>query len=586
MKDYRPFVFLGLILISSILFLFPLIVKTGGVIVTYVGANSACKDVISLGSYITEITGKPTKNMNDFNEITKNLDGPITLIIDNNPRSCTIPEDSSLDVKVRNIESAGLKTSIEIGGGTYFIFEPEEEVSENVLQNILDVIKSRVRSYNLINTIIDTENESVYIISSPQENNYVDLLTEPGVLEGKIMETVYFTDKKSEFTLNDSLYEVVLGDNSITINGSKYKKDQYFILNDLSLKVENVSENTSTLSIHVFNNKDLTLSEDAASSSRILKQGGGYVLVLPVVLSKDSSESFAKATAGQEITINPTTGEGLLKNPLLIFIDEEAFINLPVGAIDVGKPISQLVLWKYSSSEEEASNDLIRLKSVIEFKNLPTNLLLIESGDYKSPSGGFYSSLFLYGVITLTVVFGSLFFVRYKKRGIIVLPLLSMILAEMLFVVGITEMSWLSLLLFFVCTIFLVLNGEINNWFGWASLLLMFVLSIGISMTNVILDSYSIVGMLAIVLFSLIVGTLIGDKPLAKKDVHIIGQYKKSLKLFWKVCFITTVFLVVLFFSFDKLRTFSTVVYVGVISFVALTIPIYFSLIEKLTKKF
>jgi len=257
MKDYGPLVFVCLSLIVLFIFVYPLIFKTEGVIVTSVGTNSACKDVISVDSYITEITGIPVKNMNDFNKITKDLKGPITLIVDDNPRSCTIPENSSLDVKVRNVRIGGIKTSIEIGGGSYFVFKPKKEVSQNVLQNILSVIESRVKSYNLINTIISTENNSIYIVSGSQEDNYVELLTEKGILNGKIMESIDFTNERSEFTLNNSLYEVVLkSNNSISINGSVYKIDQNFILNDLSFKVENISGNTTMLSIQIFDDKD------------------------------------------------------------------------------------------------------------------------------------------------------------------------------------------------------------------------------------------------------------------------------------------------------------------------------------------
>ena len=587
MKDYRPLVFVCLSLIALFIFVYPLIVKTEGVIVTFVGTNSACKDVISVDSYITEITGMPVKNMNDFNRITKNLKGPITLIIDDNPRSCTIPENSSLDVKVRNVRIGGIKTSIEIGGGSYFVFKPEKEVSQNALQNILSTIKSRAKSYNLINTIIRIENESILIISGSQEDNYAELLTEKGLLYGKITEIIDFTNKRSEFTLNKSLYEVVLkGNNSIAINGSVYKIDQNFILNGLSFKVENISDNTTILSIQIFNDKDLILQEDTTSSSRIMKQGNGYVLVVPVILSNNASENFARATVNKEITIDPSTGEGYLKSPLLIFIDEKQFTNLPIRAVDAGKTTGQLILWKYTQSEKEASNDLIRLKSIIEFKSLPTDLRLIETGDYKSSSGKFYFSLLLYGVLISAAIFSIFFLVRYKKRGIIIGTLLAVILAEIVFAIGVIVIPWFGLFLFFICIILAVLNGEVDNWISWTTIFLMFVLSVGIAMTNLILDEYSIIGMLVVVLFSLAMGSIIGDKILLKKDVHFIGEYKKSLKFVWWASFITTIFLLALFFSINELRVFSAVIFVGVLSFATLTRPIYFNLIEKTTKKF
>lgn len=586
MKDYRVLCLIFLTLIALFLVVNPLISKTEGVIVTFVGTNSACKEVIFVDSYITEITGMPVKNVNDFNRITKNIKGPITLIVDANPRSCTIPENSSLDVKVRNVKVGGIKTSLGIGGGSYFIYKSEKEVSKNVLQNILNVIKSRAHSYNLINTVIKIENESIYIVSGPQEDSHVELLTERGFLEAKMIENVEFTNKRSEFTLNNSVYEVVWkSNNSIAINGSVYKINQNFILNDFNFKVENVSDNSTKLSIHIFDDKDLILQDDQTGSSRIVKQGNGYVLVVPVILSNNASKNFARATVNREITIDPSSGEGFLKDPLSIFIDEKSFINLPIRAADAGTFTGQLVLWKYTTSEKEASNDLIRLKTIVEFKSLPNNLLLIESGDYKSSSSELYFSLLLFGIILLAVTFSIFFLIRYKKNGIIIVSLLTMMLAEITFSIGVIVMPWFGLFLFFICIGFLILKGEADNWINWVTMFLMFVLSVGISISNLILDEYSIVGMFIVCLLSLITGSVISHNILLKKDVHFVGEYKKSLKIVWRLSFIATVFLVLLFFSINELRVFSTVVFIGVLSFLAFTRPIYLNLIDKSTKK-
>jgi len=585
MKDYRFLVLLFLVLIASVFIIYPLIIGEEGVIVTSVEPDSACKNEIRSGSYITEITGKRVRNVNDFNTLTKDLKGPITLLVDYNPRSCTISENSSLNIKVRNVKEGGLKTSAEIGGGSYFVFKPENEVTENDLQDILSIIKSRANQYKLINTIGYVENESIYLISGPQEDNYVSLLTEPGLLEGKIIKTVYFTDKKSEFTLNNSLYEVRWKDeNSITINGSIYKKNQDFVLNNLNIKVDNITGNSTSLSIHIFENKELIFSEDLVGSSRILKQGGGYVFVLPIELSDISSENFARSTAGQEIAIDPGSGEGYLRDPLIISIDGTTFINLPIRAVDAGKPTKELVLWKFTQTEKEASDDLIRLKSLIEFKNLPTELLLINTGDYESDYGGFYLNLFFYGVLATTGIFLIFALIRYKKSFAMALILIILVLVNLIVDVGVIQMPWFVLSFFCVCVVFVVWKGDLGDWIGWASLLLMFVLSIGISMTNLILDVYSIISMLGVYIFGLIIGFFVSDKTIIK-DVHITGEYKKSLKLIWKFSLLATIVLLVLFFSLDDLRGLTTIIYVGIFSFVSLTVPIYFNFLEKTRKK-
>ena len=77
-----------LILLSLTLVIYPNFSRGGGVIVTSIGTNTACKDVIAVGSTITDIAGSSIRNKDDFIQTTKSLKGPITLIINDNPRSC------------------------------------------------------------------------------------------------------------------------------------------------------------------------------------------------------------------------------------------------------------------------------------------------------------------------------------------------------------------------------------------------------------------------------------------------------------------------------------------------------------------
>jgi len=437
-KDTRLYVFASLVLIASILSVYSYFVKTGGVIVASIDANSACKDIITTDSIITELTGIPIKNSNDFVRVTKNLKGPITMIISGNPRSCNIPENSSLSVIVSNIKSGGLKLSVEINGGTYFLFKPEDKVSQDALQSTLKTIKSRLKSYSLINTIVNVENDSITLVSGLDEEEYTSVLTERGVLECGMIHRLDFTNKKSEFTLNESTYEVLLKkDNLISINGSEYKKNQALNLDGLNIRVENISSNTTILFVKIFSNGDLLIPKGGVSqtgSSRIIKQNVGYVFVLPVALSNEASKIFAKATAGQEITINSATGEGFLKSPLTVLIDGKPFIELPVRSVDAGKTIEELILWGYKQTAEAASNDMLRLKSLVEFKELPVTLILKGSGAFRPTTENFYLKILLPGILIPILSISALFFVRYKKNGVVILPLILLCLGEIILI--------------------------------------------------------------------------------------------------------------------------------------------------------
>ena len=102
-KDFRLILLIVLIFVSLIVVIYPKFSQGTGVIVTSVEKDTPCKDVITVGSIITKITDKSINNRNDFIQFSKSLKGPITLIINDNPRSCIIPENSTLNVDVKNI---------------------------------------------------------------------------------------------------------------------------------------------------------------------------------------------------------------------------------------------------------------------------------------------------------------------------------------------------------------------------------------------------------------------------------------------------------------------------------------------------
>lgn len=588
MKDTRLYVFVILVLIASILSLYSYFAKASGVIVNSIDANSVCKDIITIDSIITEVIGMPIKDSNDFARVTKNLKGPITMIINGNPRSCNIQENSSLILAVSNVKSGGLRLSVEINGGGYFLFKPENNVSQDVLRNTFKIIKSRLKSYNLINTIVNEENDSIKLVSGPDEEGYIRFLTERGILEGGVIHKLDFTNRRSEFTLNESTYEVLLKkDNLISINGSEYKKTQILNLNGLDIRIENISSNTTILFVKIFSNEDLVIPKSGVtqtSSSRIIKQNVGYVFVLPVAIFNEASKNFAKATVGQEIIINSATGEGFLKSSLTVLIDGKPFIELPVRSVEAGKAIEELILWGYKPTAEAAGIDMLKLKSLVEFKELPVTLILKGTGVFLPTTENFYLKILLFGVLTPILITSVLFFARYKKNGVVFLPLILLCLSEIILILGTLTATWFILLIFFSGFFYVVLGGEIKSLIEWVGLVLMFVMTIGIVMTNWVLDSFSVIGIIMVMPLSLILETIVADKVLYKKDVHVTGEFKRSLKKIWLFSSIITIFLLILFFSVDVLRGLSATLLIVVLTVSTMITPIYFKIIEKICK--
>jgi len=587
-KNVRLISLIVLIFVSLTLIIYPKFSGGTGVIVTSVGADTPCKDVITVGSTITDIGGMPISDKDNFIRISKGLKGPITLIINDNPRSCTIPENSTLNVSVKNIGGGGgLKFGIDIGGGTLFLYKTEENVSQTITQTV-EALKSRMKIYDLSNTRIEgTENNLIEIIMGPEEEKYLNLLTERGILEGGLIQKVELKNRRGKFKFNDKTYEVVFkNDETVSVNNSEYILNQRFVLDNVEFQVRNISGNTTTFFVNIFDETDLTVQEETRTvgSKRIVKQDSGYVYVIPVLLSEKARKNFAKATKGQEMIIDPNSGESFLQNPLVFFIDGNLIADLPISGSDVEEKIENLILWEFKSTIEEATSDMTRFISILEVKKLPTNLVLVKTGTYSPTLDDFSITLPLYTILIITVVASFIFFVRYHKRGVMILPLLLLGFCGVVLVFGVLSFQWFVLLIFLLGVSIVLISGEAREWISWLSIFLMFIMVAGIVMGKWVLDASSIIGLMTILIFSICQGGIVGDQFLTGKKVYSQAEYKHSLHRMWFLTTIVTLVLTVLFFVGSSFRSFAMATIIGVLTSTTITTPIYCNLIEKISK--
>jgi len=570
-KNVSLLTLLSLVLISLIIIVYPWFIKPTGVIVAFMGENSPCKDIINIGSTITGIGNKVIKNSNEFVEAIKNLEGIVTFIINNNPRSCNIPKDAQLNVSVTNVKSGGIKLGVDIWGGTYYLFKTQK--FSDVLFND---IKQRVIKYGLSNTEIELYNDTfIRILTSSDEESYVNLLIEPGKLEGKIIQTINFDGKSAEFTFDDKTYEMFLKDEkSITINKSNYEIGQYFKLDDVDAVIENISKNTTTISFTMFDGMDLILIQDPRlGSSRIAKQGSGYVFAVPVKLSDKASENFEKTTKNLEVLVNPTTGESYSKFPISILIDDKPFITIPILSTDMGVKTENLILWGYYPKIEDATKSMVRLKTIVEMKSLPQELTLVKRDVFKTNYWKDLITSFLFVILIVSAITSILFFVKFRKNGMVSLPLILMGLSIVLMIFGVISLHWFALIIFFAGVASILLKGDIHDWKGWVGVVLFFILIAGSAMNEWILNIPLILGLVAVIPICFTQCIFVGMRILKKKESYDTSEQKITSKKLWIFSTIFVSILMILYFIGGIFTGFVMVVSIGLWINLSLIIP-------------
>ncbi len=316
--------------------------------------------------------------------------------------------------------------------------------------------------------------------------------------------------------------------------------------------------------------------------SRLTKQGSGYVFIVSVSLSEDASKNFAKITKGQEVVINPSTGESFLINPLIISIDDEPVVNLPISGMDIGTEKRDLIIWEYELMLDQATNDMLRLLSIINSKRLPTELNLIKTDTFKSEKS--FLSLFLY---IPSIFLGGLLifsFARHRKEGIFSFPLILIILGEVTIILSILITPWLIVLFLLFGIGFSLTNGEVHGWFGWLGIFLMVVMTVGIAMSKWVLDVSALVGIVSTIVITGILGMSVSEKIITKK-IHVSSDYKNFSKVIWKLTTIVLAILSILFFVGGYLRGFALTTFIGMMVCTTMSIPIYYDLIGRYLKK-
>jgi hypothetical protein len=273
-----------------------------------------------------------------------------------------------------------------------------------------------------------------------------------------------------------------------------------------------------------------------------------------------------------------------LKNSLIIFIDDQEFANIPISGQDAGTVKDELIIWGYKVRKDDATNDMLRLSTLIETKRLEADLTLEKSDIYTSQSGEFFIFSLLYTALIVIVATALVFFMKYRKRGMIILPLILLCLAEFLLILGVVSFGWFVFIIFFFGVISILTKGEIRNWVSWVSVFLMFVIAIGMVMGKWVIGIPSIVGLMVVFLISIGQGVFMIYQFLKKRETYTITDYRLSMDKNWLFTTVAIVVFFILFLIGGQYREFAVTTSVGLFIASAIIIPVYYSIIEKVVK--
>ena len=444
LKDWRILMLIVLVIVS-IAMIVPSQQK--GVLVRSVASDSPFHGKVAPGDIITwaneEAISTPEDlyKFDDFTGVfryTKN--GKLELVNIGKP---------GLKMIVEEPPTSKLKFGMDLVGGTRVLLAPTENVSADVMSQIVATLETRINIYGLreskFQPVTDVEgNQYVQIeMAGGSREEIEDLLSKQGVFEGKIARIVEVEDSTGtlwgkEFTL--------LGNESIEVDGRRMSPNDTIEIGGIEFEFLNATEEDILLLGTVFKGidiKSVCMQEQAGiCTSRLLQQENGWSFMFQVFVTEEGAERFAKVTEDMDVIVDPNSGESYLDGKIFLFLDDNLITSLNIASELAGQAYTEPLITGFRQQKEDALSEKLKLQSILQSGALPVGLEIVRS-DQISPSLGqeFMSSAITAGILSILVI-GAVVFVRYRRIKI-ALPVVFTTLSEAIIILGAaTLINW------------------------------------------------------------------------------------------------------------------------------------------------
>ena len=569
-KDVRILALLGLVFLAFVFLLSPTVMRKPGVIVTHVEPGSACSDIIKEGSVIKEIVGKRVNSPEEFARVTENLEGPITLLIDNNPRSCTIKPGASLNMSVMSRKTRVIRMGTDIHGGIRMVLKPDGNLSSFLLEETVDKLLSRAKLYGISDVNIGVcENDSVCLDFAPEDEIRVRKIVQQGVVDAVLVEEVKLEDMAGNLVIDDKSFDVKVKDDIVEVAGIEHKLGEWFKLNGINVRAENITGNSTIFLMKVFDDRDVTLLSDVKRRSSIIEEENDYIFVVRLTLSDNASKKFARVTKGREIMIG-AGGAAYLKAPMLVLLDDKPVTSFPIPQKDAGREIKSMAIWGLESTKSEALNKALMLITVLETERLPGKFKIIRLSPFRPQKEWIINvcSLALASCIGLMGVVGI---VKYHKPRFVLLMMLTL-MSEIILLSGVASSQVFAFLVLVLSMSMAMIKGDVYGY-RWVNMLLLFIVCFGLVANRWIIDARSLAGVVLYMCVSSAYCILL-SRIMTKADMSLQKRYKSALELLWKPYRLGAPVLFVLFLL-NPTKSFAMSLAMGMVINSMLTKPVY-----------
>ena len=372
-----------------------------GVIIKSVDQNSvAFEQGLRRGQIITAINGQQVENLLDYSSKIESLYSSgeeIRTDITTKNDEFILFTNSTPQIVVTDIDKTNVKTGLDISGGARALVQPDEEVTDAQLQDLIDVSRNRFNVFGISDV-------SIRGVTDLSGNKFM-LIEVAGATP----------DDLEELVSQQGKFEARIGSEIAFVGGQK--------------DITNVCRNDATC---------------ASVTSCSPSQGGFFCrFSFTITLSPEAARRHADIT--ENIPVDPETGGQYLTANLTLVLDEVVVDELLISSGLKGQVTSQISIQGsgFGITQEEAFDDaqasMNQLQTVLITGSLPYKLEVVKLDTISPLLGDQFVFLILLAGASAIFLVALIVFVRYRRFKMS-LALLLTSFSELLIILGIAAL--------------------------------------------------------------------------------------------------------------------------------------------------
>ena len=355
---------------------------------------------------ITSIDNIPVKNLQDYYDIVDSLRPNSTTNVqtDNNYYALKLGPDKELGLVVYDAPQSNIRKGLDLQGGTRVLLQPEEKLSTDDTNLLIDNMKQRLNVYGLSDLIIREANDLPPPLGSG--NQYV--LVE---IAGATKEEV------KDLLAKQGKFEAKIGNKTVFSGGDD---------------IRSVCRSAECSGID--------------PSYGCTQSGENWIcrFRFSITLSQEAAQRQADATQNL-LVITEENNQQYLEEQLLLHLDDVEVDQLNIGADLKGRAVTDIAISGSGigfSRQEAALNSLTnmkRLQTLLITGSLPVKIDIVKM-DTISPMLGeeFIKNALLVGALAILSV-ALVIFARYRKIKISISMFITMI-SEVILILGVASL--------------------------------------------------------------------------------------------------------------------------------------------------